>query len=299
MSEPQSKKIEDVAGCLIKGERQFLMNYAANMYTGQGAIVDLGCFLGSSTYALAQGLEDNTQVTDKSKRILAYDRFEWNAWMERPAERYGLAKKYNENDCFVDEFERQMGDKTPYIKTVKGDLTELKWESDQPIEYLFVDSMKMWDLCNSIMAGFYPAMKPGLSYLHHQDFVFFGTYWIHLTMFRMKDYFESVDHDYMGPSKVFKYTKQMPSDFMNIVYSLDDFSVSEINDAMDYSEAVVADRGKLFIAGARIHAMVAKKEYDVANSLMEEAKTKYPKLLEHAQFKMSYERVMESSRAAA
>ncbi len=299
MNESKPKEIGEVAGCLVDKEREFLLDYASRLYTGGGEIVDLGCFLGSSTYALAAGLDDNSQVTDKDKRIHAYDRFEWNPWMDRPAERYTLARTYQENECFADEFERQMGDKIRFIKTVKGDLTKLTWQSEKAIEYLFIDSMKDWQLCNCIIPGYYPAMTPGVSYLHHQDFVFFHTYWIHLTMYRMRDYFESVDHNFMGPSKVFRYLKQLPNELMNARYSIDQFSVDEINAAFEYSIDVVRPRGHSQIVGAKILALLEKQEAELANELLERAATTHPDLTENPVFQKSVSNLQNKKRQVA
>ncbi len=287
MNESNTKEISEVAGCLVNKERAFLLDYASRLYSGAGEIVDLGCFLGSSTYALAIGLENNPKVVDKSNRIYAYDRFEWNPWMDRPAERYTLARTYSKNECFADEFERQMGEKIKYIQTIKGDLNQLKWQSEKQIEYLFVDSMKDWQLCNSIIPGFFPAMTPGVSYLHHQDFAFFHTYWIHLTMFRMREYFESIDHEFMSCSKVFKYTKQLPSELMKATYSIDDFSIEEINEAFEFSIGVVRPRGHSQIVGAKIFALYEKLEVESARALLEDAKTTYPELISDPVFQNS------------
>ena len=272
----QKKKVSEVAGCLIEPERTFMFDYASNLYTGEGEIVDLGCFLGSSTYPLAAGLEQNSNVANKSKRIFAYDRFEWNAWMERPASRYQLGKKYQENECFVDEFERQMGDKLPQINVVKGDLTKLSWPAESFIEYLFVDSMKDWSLCNNIIPGFYPAMKPGVSFLHHQDYVWYQTYWIHLTMYRMKDYFEPVDHKYLGPSRVFKYTQQLPAELIQGGLSVQDFDADEINAAFDHALSITHEPGHANITGARITALLDRGCQDEAAQVYSVAKSTYP-----------------------
>lgn len=40
---------------LTDREREYLRTFALKEYAGQGAIVDLGCWLGSSTIALATG----------------------------------------------------------------------------------------------------------------------------------------------------------------------------------------------------------------------------------------------------
>ena len=60
-----------------------LLNYLADeYYTGEGAIVDAGCFLGGSTVALADGLRRNLlrRQRTEEKLIHSYDRFEIEAY---------------------------------------------------------------------------------------------------------------------------------------------------------------------------------------------------------------------------
>src|SRR5207244_13647228 len=46
-------------GMTSRPEQRWLRNYAAQRYRGVGAIVDLGCLLGATTIALAEGLAIN------------------------------------------------------------------------------------------------------------------------------------------------------------------------------------------------------------------------------------------------
>jgi len=72
----------NVATMLIPDELRLLNYLADKYYTGEGAIVDAGCFLGGSTVALADGLRRNLRRRgcDEEKLIHSYDRFEIEAW---------------------------------------------------------------------------------------------------------------------------------------------------------------------------------------------------------------------------
>jgi hypothetical protein len=59
----------------------FLENYARYSYTGQGRIIDLGCWLGATSLCLARGLADNAQHRQPHP-IEAIDRFIWESWMD-------------------------------------------------------------------------------------------------------------------------------------------------------------------------------------------------------------------------
>ena len=67
---------------LVPDEVRLLHHLAEEYYTGEGAIVDAGCFLGGSTVALADGLRRNLRRRRcaEEKLIHSYDRFEIEEW---------------------------------------------------------------------------------------------------------------------------------------------------------------------------------------------------------------------------
>ncbi len=287
-----SQELRKIAGCLSPIERDFIYNYVKNNYTGRGEIVDLGCFLGSSTYAQAMGLQSNTIVRshhtahriipydfmkkilnqlgmipivhDKNKRIHAFDLFQWETWMEREVARYGLARTFSVGQSFQQEFANQMGDLHKFIETTKADLLHEKWESQKPIEYLFIDAMKSWNLCSAIIRNFYRYLVPGLSVVHHQDFALAGPHWIHLTMFRLKNYFKPIEHGDLIGSQLFEFMKKIPDDLLNQEYSMDMFSLEEINEAFEYGCSVVAPTAKDYVLSSKVTALIEKDELDLA-----------------------------------
>lgn len=54
--------------------------WVARQITGVGEAVELGCWLGSSSNALAEGMVDNTACYKKTLHV--YDSFRWERWME-------------------------------------------------------------------------------------------------------------------------------------------------------------------------------------------------------------------------
>jgi hypothetical protein len=67
-----------IAGMLSPQELQYLYEYTKNEYSDLGEIVDLGCWLGSSTIAMATGLVENTKPQVKNRQIHAYDSSIWD-----------------------------------------------------------------------------------------------------------------------------------------------------------------------------------------------------------------------------
>ncbi len=165
-------------------ERQALYWLTSSYYSGIGAIVDAGCFVGGSTVALAEGL----QSTASDAMIDVYDRFEVEAYMN---DLYFNDKPLPEGASFLWVFERNTQHVADRLRVHDGDLLRHGWSQD-PIEIMFVDLSKTWDLNDFIVAEFFPSLIAGRSIVVQQDYVFAGCPWVALTMEYLSDYFEPI-----------------------------------------------------------------------------------------------------------
>jgi hypothetical protein len=261
--------ILNLAGMTSREERTFAKDYAEKHYTGQGEIVDLGCWLGSFTVPFARGLEKNKKIGKNRIYLHAYDIFIWEKWMDSCVLCTELANKYQAGESFLDAFERQILPWKDKIKVYPGDLNKMNWDPVKTIEFLLVDAMKSWQLCNAIIRKFFPALKPNFSLIQHQDYVHYYCSWIHLIMYRFRDYFEPILY-VPSSSLIFKYTKAIPESLLQKNYSFSDFSPAEINQAFNYSYDLVPQQARANIAAAKVMLYVhlgdmsqAKKELEL------------------------------------
>jgi hypothetical protein len=244
-----------ILGMLSIQERQYLYEYTKTEYSGRGAIVDLGCWLGSSTIPMAMGLVENTNPQIENKQIHAYDLFIWEDWMDDCVSHTNLQGKFKPGDSFLNAYQQQTLPWEKQICSHPGDLTQLGWQGGE-IEFLFVDAMKSWELANSIIHDFFPSLVPGQSTIVHQDFSHYYTYWIHLIMYRFREYFE-VDYDVSySASLAFKYKKQIPDEDIKKTYSIECFEADEINAAFNYSASLVAPEKSSIILLAKLRATI-------------------------------------------
>ena len=71
-----------IPSMLTETEKKYYQ-YIAMFYSGTGEIVELGPWLGSSTFHLISGLENNPYFKTQNKRIHVYDDFVWRSeWMD-------------------------------------------------------------------------------------------------------------------------------------------------------------------------------------------------------------------------
>lgn len=165
-------------------ERQLLYWLTGSYYRGEGAIVDGGCFVGGSTVALGDGLRSS----GRDGRIHVYDRFEVEGYMN---DFYFSGEDRAPGETFRPVFDRNTAQVADLLTVHEGDLMQQPW-SGQPIEILFVDISKSWELNDFIVEQFFPSLIAGRSIVVQQDFVYAGCPWIAVTMEYLSDYFEPI-----------------------------------------------------------------------------------------------------------
>jgi hypothetical protein len=160
-----------IKAMLSDEEKQYLTWLTAEKFEGWGAVVDLGPWLGSSSAALAEGLRRQNSTA----RVQSYDLFKWDReYMSAIA-----AEDLAPGDDFRPLFLREVGEYASMIDAHKEDVSRLRW-SGGPIEILFVDVAKTWDLTNAVFRGFGHALVPGKSRVVLQDFRHHSTHWLPL-----------------------------------------------------------------------------------------------------------------------
>ncbi len=271
-TQPNSSQAREwILGMTSMEEQLFLEDYARNHYSGQGEIVELGCWLGSSTISLAKGLEKSYKVSNKNKRIHAYDLFIWceSANMNQSVIGTSVEGKYREGESFLEEYLSRIKFWQHLIQVHPGDLTQIGWNQNQ-IEFLFIDAMKSFELANSIKQNFFPALIPNVSIIIHQDFAHFYTSWIHLMMYRLRDYLVPTEHPFMYSSRGFRCVKQIPDYLLITNWSIKDFSQDEVEAAFSYSLEITPKR-------MQANIMAAKVMYFIHTAQLERASLEFKK----------------------
>jgi hypothetical protein len=255
----------NVVGMVMDQERVWFRSYAADVYSGAGAIVDLGCFVGSTTISLAQGLLANR--TARAAKIHAYDRFLWDDFIKDWWKAKDLPSPDVVDNSFLPEFLKRTLPWKDQIIVHREDLSVAHWD-DGPIEFLLVDAMKSSELAESIAHTFFSFLIPGKSYVAHQDFAHFFTSWIHLLQFRLQDSFVVAADIPNSGTVVFRYHTQFaPEAFSDL--SLRSAPVEEIEAAFEYSLRLVSDDKKPNVVAAKAMAYLHRGDVDRAREVVE------------------------------
>lgn len=175
----------DVPGMISEEEKRYYA-WLAKSYAGEGEIVELGPWLGCSTFYILEGLKQNHRFKDK--RLHVYDDFVWrSSWMDhkyplhdRPPNHGDfqyLFEKFTEpltdslwvsrSRLSTGELEEEFGNVVnPYIGA--NDIPPLKWNGNY-IELLFVDVGRTIDVNEAWWRVFFPHFIPNKTRIIMQD----------------------------------------------------------------------------------------------------------------------------------
>jgi hypothetical protein len=227
-------------------EAAFCEESAAAFVGKAGAIVDLGCWLGGTSVALARGLM-KIENAAKKDTVLGLDLFLWEQWM--PA---GVAYcVYQPGDSFLPEARRLTRDHGGgKIELIHADLTTYDWTGG-PIKILLVDAMKSETLTRRIGKSFYPSLRTG-ALLIHQDFKHFHTSWIHLLQFALREYFRLHRIVPNSSTVAFEVVKAIPAEAVARAMKFDTLSDDEIDECFRYSIELTGRNDCVNIVAAHI-----------------------------------------------
>ena len=194
---------------LSKDERRLLYSLARDYASGEGAIVDAGCFLGGSTAALLAGVRDRQQNWS-GPPVASYDLFRVEAFTVPKF--FAKDRNVRVGDSFRPRYDASVARfDVPHV-VHEGDITEFGW-SGGDIDVLFLDVLKSWAINDAVLRDFFPSLVPGRSVIVHQDYGWGDNPWIPITVELMRDSLVLVDWMEWG-SHVFFVEKELPADVL-------------------------------------------------------------------------------------
>ncbi len=255
-------------GMTCGNEQSFCRDYAKELFTGAGEIVDMGCWMGATTVSFSKGLRDNRRLAadQRRKRIHSYDLFTWHSSMDPNVRGTPLEGAFREGDSFLPEFEKRTSKWREFFSVNAGDVNAVEWTGG-PIELLFVDAMKWPNTAAAIVKKFYPHLIPGMSLVAHQDFGHFFTGWIHLIQYRLRDYFEFYKEVKKSSTVVFKLKAAIPPALLERDCFLENAGPQEITDAFAYSANLVSPSMQERIAAGLAMAHLHRGEQELARKV--------------------------------
>jgi hypothetical protein len=176
----QTRTVSDatlvIPGMISLDTRKYY-GWLGSRVSGRGAAIELGCWLGRSTAALADGLVGNASYA--GRKLHVFDKFEWDAWLRNYSAEYGaefspaarsLVSPLSVGDSYLNAFlalrddsHRDLIEPHPcylYREGETGHQPPLTW-TGEPIELLINDLGNASELTPRIWDIFAPSFIPG------------------------------------------------------------------------------------------------------------------------------------------
>lgn len=253
-----------VSAAMTTKEEQALFTKSVKDVAGlKGEIVDLGCWLGSTTLSLAAGLRE---LNDKGK-VYAFDRFMWESWMDLYSSEHWC--DYLPGESFLPETRRRMGDLKPWVVLVCADLTTYHWDSG-PVRLLLVDAMKSWRLTTTIGREFFASLIKGAIVLH-QDYLSFNHPWLSVLQYRLRDYMRYETCVSHGCTASFKVMQEIPQDVLLKATDFSQLTDEEAESSWRWSLEVIGERARGTMACSKIMYYLGNGDIARSKALLAES----------------------------
>lgn len=222
-----------------------------------GAVVDLGCWLGSTTISLAKGL----RAAGSSGKMYAFDLFKWDSWMDDYSDDHWC--DYEPGESFLPETRRRVSEFKQHIDLIEADLTTYSWTQGK-IRLLLIDAMKNWQLATDITREFFPSLVKDARVVQ-QDYLAFSVPYMPIVHYRLRDYMKYQAHVTVGATVSFRVVKDIP---LEEAVKAGDFS--QLGD--DEAEAAYAWSLREIGDDARIGTALVRVMYHINTGNLERAK---------------------------
>lgn len=213
----------------------------------EGAIVELGAWMGASTAYVAAGIRDSGVRT----KAHVYDQF------VSKAGHIGKVKAFYDKRGIdavpvgpsLEAFKSNLGPLLGYVEAHQGKIEQMQW-GDEPIALLITDAPKRVPAISSVLTKLRNALKPG-AIMAWQDFCHFPSYEIPACLYRLRDHLEFVEAVVPGTTLVFKVKSQWSADEVSLqALALSRWTPEEIAKAHEYWQFyIAAEKQSLFDCG--------------------------------------------------
>lgn len=244
--EPGDKRL----GLTTKDEQAWCRWFGAEAYTGRGAVVEWGAWLGSLTSNYCDGLLANAR-RPSGVVAYAYDLFRWEQWCEDEVRGTEHAGRLRVGQSFADYFASLHDRYRDFLVVRAADLSRECW-SDGPIELIVNDAVKTLSIGKGAYAHFTPALLPGVGLIANQDYLWPTDSFLAVIQFLMRDFFS---HEYTVPDScmvVFRCRREpdasalraLPDDLSNLDRTLLNEAFAWSRQAVPVSPTEMIDLGK-------------------------------------------------------
>jgi hypothetical protein len=231
-------------------ERECYYRWAlAKALKNEGAIVELGAWMGASTAYIAAGVRDS----GSDRKVHVYDQFVSKAGHKEKVKAFYDKQGIDAVPVgpSLETFKKNLGPLMEFVEPHQGKIEQMQW-GDEPIALLITDAPKRVPAISSVLTKLRKALQPG-SIMAWQDFCHFPSYEIPACLYRLRSHLEFVEAVVPGTTLVFRVKSQWSADEVSLeALALSRWTPDEIIEAWGYwifQGGVPAEKVALFACG--------------------------------------------------
>lgn len=218
----------------------------------EGAIIELGAWMGASTAYIAAGIRDSNVET----KAHVYDKFvSKDGHIRKVKEFYSKHNidKVPLGPC-LSALKENLGPLMEYVEPHPGQIEAMRW-GNEPISLLVTDAPKRVPAISAVLTTLRKSIWPG-TIMAWQDFCHFPSYEIPACLYRLRDHIEFVEAVVPGTTLVFRVQSQWKQNDVSLAaLDLGAWSPEEITQAWIYwNDFVPKEKFWLFQCGAAMFA---------------------------------------------
>jgi len=246
---------------MTTGEEQALFTKSVEKVARlEGAIIDLGCWLGSTTISMAKGLRE----AGSSGKIYAFDLFKWDPWMDDYSDDHWC--DYEPGESFLPETRRRVSEFKQHIDLIEADLFSYSWTHGK-IRLLLIDAMKSWDLATSITREFFPSLVKDARVVQ-QDYLSFSVPYMTIVHHRLREHLHYHSHVEDGATVSFRVAKGIPIEKAIEAGDFSQLGDDEAEAAFEWSLREIGERARTGTALVQMMYYIMRHKLDHARELL-------------------------------
>jgi hypothetical protein len=219
----------------------------AKAAASEGAIVELGAWMGASTAYIAAGVRDSGAPI----KAHVYDQFISKAGHIEKVKAFYDKQGIDAVPVgpSLEAFKDNLGPLMQFVEPHQGKIEQMQW-GKEPIALLVTDAPKRVPAISAVLTKLRYALRPG-AIMAWQDFCHFPSYEIPACLYRLRDHLEFVEAVVPGTTLVFRVKSQWNlAEVTQAALSLDRWTPNEVIKAWLYwRDYVPVEKAALFRCG--------------------------------------------------
>lgn len=248
---------------MLSDDEKFLYFRTARAYTGMGAIMEIGPWLGASTFQICRGLEESGH----SWNLTVFDRFKWLSHYSSSYPNIPLKRQESTLSLFRSNL-------LPYADRINPIVGEIR-DIDQliplreNIEMLFVDAPKSWRMLWTVLNHVGPKLQPGARILF-QDFLHITSRqiaWL-VASLPMLQATELVNQ---GTAVSFVLNGRLPNFAQDVPANINQISSAQLIELWKKLSLVLPESRSCELAAGLALDLLERSEWDLATQILDQA----------------------------